>query len=134
MSFASAFLGISEDCSVEELVAIQVETLLQSVAPEHLVGPQLPNVQSSNLCFGVPMNWAMGDGQRNVQVRGTLRDRMEKFEPRLALMSEISLQENETENAVTFLIVGAVRDHGRTEKVEIYTKLSRMDQYGEEAG
>lgn len=134
MSFASAFLGINEDCSLDELVAIQVENLLQSVAPEHAVGPQLPNVQSSNLCFGVPMNWALGDGQRNVQVRGTLRDRMEKFEPRLALMSEISLQENEAENAVTFFIAGAIRDHGRTEKVEIFTTLSRMDQYGDEAG
>lgn len=134
MSFASAFLGTPADQGVEERVAAHVDVLLQSVAPEHVVGPQLPNVRASNLCFGVPMNWALGDGQRNLQVRGTLRDRMEKFEPRLALLSDISLQEDDAENAVTFYIAGAVRDGARTDKVEIVTRLSRMDQYADGTG
>ncbi|MGJ8603703.1 MAG: hypothetical protein ACSHXH_06205 [Marivita sp.] len=131
MSFASAFLNMPEDQTIEEQVGLHVETLLQSVAPEQVVGPELRHVRLSNLCFGVPMDWALGEGQRNMQVRSMLRDRLEKFEPRLALMSEISLQEDPTENAVTFYIAGAVRVAGKTDKVEIVKKLSRMDQYPE---
>lgn len=131
MSFASAFLNMPDDQSIEVRVGRHVETLLQSVAPEQVVGPELPHVRVSNLCFGVPMDWALGEGQRNTQVRSMLRDRLEKFEPRLALMSEISLQEDTTENSVTFYIAGAVRIQGGTDKVEIVKTLSRMDQYAE---
>ncbi|TQF00102.1 MAG: hypothetical protein FKY71_05180 [Spiribacter salinus] len=131
MSFASAFLNMPDDQSIEVRVGRHVETLLQSVAPEQVVGPELPHVRVSNLCFGVPMDWALGEGQRNTQVRSMLRDRLEKFEPRLALMSEISLQEDTAENSVTFYIAGAVRTQGGTDKVEIVKTLSRMDQYAE---
>lgn len=129
MSFASAFLDMPDDQSLEDRVGYHVEILLQSIAPEQVVGPELPNVRLSNLCFGVPMDWALGEGQRNTQVRSMLRDRLEKFEPRLALMSEISLQEDTTENSVTFYIAGAVRSQSGTDKVEIIKTLSRMDQY-----
>ena len=134
MSFASAFLNRPDDQSIEDRVGFHIETLLQSSAPEQVVGPELPHVRLSNLCFGVPMDWALGEGQRNTQVRSMLRDRLEKFEPRLALMSEISLQEDTTENAVTFYSSGAVRSQGGTDKVEIVKTLSRMDQYAEGAG
>jgi predicted component of type VI protein secretion system len=80
------------------------------------------------------MDWALGEGQRNTQVRSMLRDRLEKFEPRLALMSEISLQEDTTENSVTFYIAGAVRSQSGTDRVEIIKTLSRMDQYPQKAG
>ena len=59
---------------------------------------------------------------------------VEKFEPRLALMSEISLQEDTTENSVTFYIAGAVRSQSGTDRVEIIKTLSRMDQYPQKAG
>lgn len=132
MSFATAFLKQPLDQSIEDQIGQNVETLLQSVAPEFVVGPQFPNVQLSNLCFGVPMDWALGHGQRNSQVRSTLRERLEKFEPRLALMSEISLQDNTQENAVTFVIQGAVRKQTGLEQVEVVKTLSRMDQSLEE--
>lgn len=134
MSFASAFLDQPDDLALESRVGQHVETLLQSIAPEQVVGPEFPHVRVSNLCFGVPMDWALGEGRRNTQIRSMLRDRLEKFEPRLALMSEISLQEDATENSVTFYIAGAVRGQSGTERVEIVKTLSRMDQYTEEAG
>ena len=134
MSFASAFLDLPDDLSVEDRVGFHVETLLQSIAPEQVVGPELSHVRLSNLCFGVPMDWALGEWQRNTQVRSMLRDRLEKFEPRLALMSEISLQEDTTENSVTFYIAGAVRSQSGTDRVEIIKTLSRMDQYPQKAG
>lgn len=134
MSFASAFLDMPDDVGLEDQVGFHVETLLQSIAPEQVVGPEFPHVRLSNLCFGVPMDWALGEGQRNTQVRSMLRDRLEKFEPRLTLMSEISLQEDATGNSVTFYIAGAVRSQSGTDKVEIVTTLSRMDQYTEGAG
>ena len=133
MSFASAFLNQSAGQSIEDQIGLQVETLLHSIAPEYVVGPEFPHVQLSNLCFGVPMDWALGEGQRNTQVRSMLRDRLEKFEPRLALMSEISLQDKAEENAVTFFIAGAARSQAGMDQVEIIKTLSRMDQYKEEA-
>ncbi|MEM9549668.1 MAG: GPW/gp25 family protein [Pseudomonadota bacterium] len=129
MSFASAFLGASEDATLDDSVGEVVETLLKAVSPDCVVGPQLPNVRASNLCFGVPMNWAIGGGQRKAQIRGALRERLERFEPRLELLSEIELQENPSDNAVTFYIAGAVRQQGQSDRFEIETKLSRMDQY-----
>lgn len=133
MSFGSAFLERAGDQRIEECVGFHVETMLQSIAPEPIVGPALPHVRLSNLCFGVPMDWALDEGQRNLHVRRMLRDRLEKFEPRLALMTDIFLQEDTAKNAVTFYIAGAVRSQSGTDRVEIYTTLSRMDQYGDGA-
>ena len=128
MSFRSAFLGARDDQSLDESIGAQVETLLKSISPECNTSGRLPHVQASNLCFGVPMNWALGDGQRNAQVRGTLRERLERFEPRLALLSEIELREDASENAISFYIAGGVRKEGNTDRIEIETTLSRLDQ------
>lgn len=132
MSFASAFLGASEDGSNETRIASNVQTLLQAIAPECNVGRSLENVLSSNLCFGVPMNWALGDGQNSVQMRGMLRERLNRFEPRLSVLSEIDVHEDTDQNTVTFYIAGGVQSTAGTEAVEIETTLSRMDQYTEE--
>ena len=130
MSFASAFLGANAEEGLDESIGAHVETLLKAISPEWDAGPGLPNVRASNLCYGVPMNWALGDGHRMSQVRGALRERLERFEPRLELLSEIELEEDVSENAVTFFVAGSARSGSVTDRVEIETKLSRLDQYG----
>lgn len=134
MSFASAFLGASESESHEDRIGANVQTLLQAISPEWVVGPELVNVRSSNLCFGVPMNWALNDAKNSKHMRATLRERLNRFEPRFSLLTEIEVEEDQQQNAVTFSVVGAVRQNGRNEPIEIQTMLSRMDQYVEEAG
>lgn len=132
MSFATAFLDAREDANSEALIASNVQTLLQAIAPEYEVERGLENVLSSNLCFGVPMNWALGEGQNSAQMRGMLRERLNRFEPRLSVLSEIDVHEDSDQNTVTFYIAGGVQGLSGTESVEIATKLSRMDQYAEE--
>lgn len=133
MSFATAFLGASENQSHEDRICANVQTLLQAISPEWVVGPELLNVRSSNFCYGVPMNWALNDPQNSKQMRAVLRERLNRFEPRFSVLTEIDVEEDQQHNVVTFSIVGAVRENGRSEPIEIQTKLSRMDQYAEEA-
>lgn len=128
MSFASAFLGARDKEDSSARVEANLETLLQAISPEWVVGPELENVQASNLCFGVPMNWALAEGRDSRQMRSTLRDRLNSFEPRLVSLSEIDVQEDTQQNTVTFYVAGAVRADGSTRLIEIEKKLSRMDQ------
>lgn len=133
MSFATAFLGADEEQTEEDRIGANVEVLLQAVSPEWSVGPEFPCVQASNLCFGVPMNWALGDGKRSGQIRGTLRTRLGLFEPRLTALSQVDLHEDTQDNAVTFYIAGATRSGGKNAEIEIEKKLSRLDQFVKEA-
>lgn len=133
MSFATAFLGAGESESYEDRISANVQTLLQAISPEWVVGPELVNVQSSNLCCGVPMNWALNDPQNSKQMRAMLRERLNRFEPRFTVLTEIDVQEDVQKNVVTFSIVGAVLENGQNQLIEILTKMSRMDQYAKEA-
>ena len=132
MSFATAFLGVREGGTVESQIGLNVQTLLQAIAPEWEVSRGLENVRASNLCYGVPMTWAIGDGQTSPQMRGVLRERLKRFEPRLSVLSEIEVEEDSDQNTVSFYIVGGVHGKTGTEAFEIETKLSRMDQNVEE--
>jgi predicted component of type VI protein secretion system len=133
MSFATAFLAARADEHTEAKIATNVQTLLQSISPEFEVDRALQNVHASNLCYGVPMTWALGDGENSAQMRGMLRERLNRFEPRLSVLSEIELREDTDLNTVTFFIAGGMKNKAVTEAVEIETTLSRMDQYAQEA-
>lgn len=133
MSFASAFLNQPSDQTIEEQVGFQIEVLLLASSPECKVGPELPCVSSSNLCFGIPMDWALNEGQRNKRVKNTVRARILKFEPRFAATEEISITDNVEDNAVEFTITGNVHEHAHLSYVEISKTLSRMDQSEDEA-
>jgi predicted component of type VI protein secretion system len=132
MSFATAFLGAREDDSSEMKIATNVQTILQSISPEWEVDRELINVHSSNLCYGFPMAWVLGDGENSAQMRSMLRERLQRFEPRLSMLSEIDLREDTDLNTFTFFIRGNVKKGTGNEAIEIETALSRMDQYAEE--
>lgn len=132
MSFASAFLGGRTSEGSHAQIASNVQALLQSISPEPEVGLEMVNVLASNLCYGVPMDWALENGQGNVQMRGMLRARLNRFEMRLSILSAIELYEDTDNNTVIFSISGGVQGNFGTESIEIETKLSRMDQYAEE--
>ena len=132
MSFASAFLGGRTGEGSHAQIASNVQALLQSISPEPEVGLEMVNVLASNLCYGVPMDWALENGQGNVQMRGMLRARLNRFEMRLSILSAIELYEDTENNTVIFFISGGVQGNFGTESIEIETKLSRMDQYAEE--
>ena len=129
MSFASAFLGQPPAPTIEQKIAHQLEVLLQSVSPEQQVGPELPNVQASNLCYGMPMNWAVGDGARNTMIRVALQQRLARFEPRITLLSDIEIQSDDQENAVSFFISATVATEGGSQTIGIEKTISRMDQH-----
>lgn len=129
MSFASAFLGLRENDQGYSAISATVGNMLQSISPECKVPEGLYNVRSSNLCYGVPMQWALGDGAKSKRTRGLLRERLTRFEPRLSSLSEIDVAENDDENAVTFIVVGTTRNGPKIETVEIEKRLSRMDQH-----
>lgn len=132
MSFASAFLGGRTGEGSHAQIASNVQALLQSISPEPEVGLEMVNVLASNLCYGVPMDWALENGQGSVQMRGMLRARLNRFEMRLSILSAIELYEDTENNTVIFFISGGVQGNFGTESIEIETKLSRMDQYAEE--
>ena len=110
MSFATAFLGQSGSATIEQRIAKHLEVLLQSISPERFVGRDLPYVQASNLCFGLPMNWAVNGGARDTMIRQALQQRLARFEPRIKLLSEIEIQSDEQNNSVSFYI-GAIVDY-----------------------
>lgn len=128
MSFASAFLSPLDD-DVETRVEDNVQALLQAVVPEPATSAALPHVRQSNLCFGVPMSWALAEGRESRQTRTALKTRLTAFEPRLAAISDIELSEDEDQNTVTFQVAGRI-DGGDT--IEIETRMSRLDQNVEE--
>lgn len=128
MSFASAFLTAKDD-DLETRVEGNVQALLQAVVPEPAAGPALPHVRQSNLCFGVPMTWALAEGRESRQTRTALKTRLGAFEPRLNAISDIEIIEDEDRNSVTFQVAGRVAGG---EAVEIETRMSRLDQHVEE--
>ena len=132
MSFASAFLGGRTSEGSHAQIASNVQALLQSISPEPEVGLEMVSVLASNMCYGVPMDWALENGQGNVQMRGMLRARLNRFEMRLSILSAIELYEDTDNNTVIFSISGGVQGNFGTESIEIETKLSRMDQYAED--
>lgn len=134
MSFATAFLGLRAGDASDKVISSSVENLLQSIAPECAASDSLPNVRASNLCYGVPMHWALSDGATSKRTRGVLRERLATFEPRLKTMSEIDVVDHDAENAVTFVVVGAARVGADVEVVEIEKRLSRMDQHLDDQG
>ena len=127
MSFATAFLGQSESATIEQRVAKHLEVLLQSISPERSVGRDLPHVQASNLCFGLPMNWAVNGGARDTMIRQALQQRLTRFEPRINFLSEIEIQSDEQNNSVSFYIGGTVATENGSKKIAFEKTISRMD-------
>lgn len=131
MSFTSAFLD-EADGELEHEVQANIATLLQAISPECSAGVELPNVQASILCFGMPMHWALAEGRKSRQMRSTLKDRLGAFEPRLSAVSEIDVHEDDQQNSVTFFVSGTVKEGGTAQPIEVETRLSRLDQNIEE--
>jgi predicted component of type VI protein secretion system len=128
MSFAAAFLGQSASATVEQRIAMHLELLLQSISPERSAGSALPHVQASNLCFGLPMNWAVAGGARNALIQQGLQQRLARFEPRINLLNEIEIQSDEQDNSVSFFIGATVATKNGSETIAIEKTISRMDQ------
>ena len=127
MSFATAFLKQSASATVEQRIAMQIEMLLQSISPERLAGSALSHVKASNLCFGLPMNWAVAGGARDTMIRQELQQRLKRFEPRINLLSEIEIQSNEQNNSVSFYIGATVATENGSKKIAFEKTISRMD-------
>tara|TARA_B100000768_G_C11080350_1_gene290531 strand:+ start:159 stop:563 length:405 start_codon:yes stop_codon:yes gene_type:complete len=127
MSFAAAFLEQSASATVEQRIAMHLEVLLQSISPERLAGSVLPHVQASNLCFGLPMNWAVAGGARDTMIRQALQQRLTRFEPRINFLSEIEIQSDEQNNSVSFYIGGTVATENGSKKIAFEKTISRMD-------
>ena len=127
MSFATAFLKQSASATVEQRIAMQIEMLLQSISPERLAGSALSHVKASNLCFGLPMNWAVAGGARDTMIRQELQQRLERFEPRINLLSEIEIQSDEQNNSISFYIVATVATENGSKKIAFEKTISRMD-------
>ena len=134
MSFATAFLNQRDTDYSDNQIAETVASILESISPEYDVPIALPNVRASNLCYGAPMQWAIGDGVNSNRTRSLLRERLTTFEPRLKTLSEIDIVEDEDQNAVIFLIVGTTQLGSQTEIVEIEKRLSRIDQHTDREG
>ncbi|MDC1480750.1 GPW/gp25 family protein [Ascidiaceihabitans sp.] len=127
MSFATAFLKQSASATVEQRIAMQIEMLLQSISPERLAGSALSHVKASNLCFGLPMNWAVAGGARDTMIRQELQQRLKRFEPRINLLSEIEIQSDEQNNSISFYIVATVATESGSKKIAFEKTISRMD-------
>jgi predicted component of type VI protein secretion system len=127
MSFATAFLGQSGSATIEQRIAKHLEVLLQSISPERSVGRDLQHVQASNLCFGLPMNWAVNGGARDTMIRQALQQRLARFEPRIKLLSEIEIQPNEQNNSVSFYIGAIVITEKGSKTISFEKTISRMD-------
>ena len=127
MSFATAFLGQSGSATIEQRIAKHLEVLLQSISPERFVGRDLPHVQASNLCFGLPMNWAVNGGERDTMIRQALQQRLARFEPRIKLLSEIEIESDELNNSVSFYIEAIVVTENGSKTMSFEKTISRMD-------
>ena len=127
MSFAAAFLGQNASATVEHRIAMHLEVLLQSISPERSAGSVLPHVQASNLCFGLPMNWAVTGGGRDTMIRQALQQRLMRFEPRINLLSEIEIQSDEQNNSISFYIGATVTTENGSKTIAFKKTISRMD-------
>ena len=127
MSFATAFLRQSASATVEQRIAMQIEMLLQSISPERLAGSALSHVKASNLCFGLPMTWAVAGRGRDTMIRQELQQRLKRFEPRINLLSEIEIQSDEQNNSISFYIVATVATENGSKKIAFEKTISRMD-------
>ncbi|WP_310620649.1 hypothetical protein [Flexibacterium corallicola] len=128
MKFAAAFLGRKIEEGVESHVAANIDMFLQSISPEVSAPSSLKNVAASNLCFGLPMKWALHEVGGNKQINAEIRERLSRFEQRLSGFAEIALSEDEQNNLVNFYISGLTLNNNRKELIEIETRISRLDQ------
>lgn len=133
MGFSDVFLKSRMPVGDDSGIGLQVGLLMQAVAPEPDVPEALTHVRASNLCFGVPMNWALNDADRQHQVCQNLRHKLEDFEPRLVLIREIEVHEDEVKNLVHFTVRADARIHSVDAEIELETRLSLFDQQVEGA-
>lgn len=132
MSFARTFLRERLTGADSEGIGLNVEQLMEAVAPEWQVPETLAHVRASNLCFGVPMNWALNDADRQQQVCRTLRYKLDQFEPRISQVHDLQMQEDEAGNMVSFVIRADAKMADGEEGIELETRLSLFDQQVEE--
>jgi len=128
MGFSDAFLQNRMPAGDDTGIGLQVGLLMQSVAPEPAVPEVLTHVRASNLCFGVPMNWALNDADRQRELCQTLRRKLQDFEPRLLLIRQIEIHEDEVSNLVEFTIRADARIQDAEAEIELETRLSLFDQ------
>lgn len=133
MGFADAFLSGRGDRDVEDKIATHVNFLLQAITPEPQVPEAFEKVRSSNFCYGVPMNWALKNADRQATVRRALRDRLVRFEPRLKRIRSIEMTEDEVGNLVDFVICAEIEQEDGAQEIEIETRVSLFDQQIEKA-
>jgi predicted component of type VI protein secretion system len=133
MGFGAAFFNSRMPAGDETGIGLLVGVLMQAVAPQPKVPGGLNHVLASNLCFGVQMNWALNDADRHRQVCQTLRHKLEVFEPRLVVIRQVEMHEDEVGNRVEFTVHGEVRIDSVVEEIELKTGLSLFDQQVDEA-
>ena len=133
MGFCDVFFESKLSARDDASIGLQVGFLMQAIAPEPDVPEALTNVRSSNLCFGVPMNWALNDADRQRQVCQSLRHKLEDFEPRLVSIRQIDVHEDEIGNLVEFTVRANARIRSAQEEIELETRLSLFDQQVEGA-
>ena len=128
MSFADAFLNGNGTLDDDQLLAMHVDVMLQSVVPGPVLPASLTRVRASNLGFGMTMSWALSESQRLESVCAGLRERLEMFEPRLASVATIEVKEDDQGNLVEFLIEGIIRRGRDRAEIEVHSRVSLMDQ------
>ncbi|HAG72673.1 MAG: hypothetical protein OSB34_03440 [Planktomarina sp.] len=132
MSFSEAFLLPTNTTSPFSTIGSHVDYLMQAVAPGPAVKSALENVQSSNLCYGVFMNLAVNDQERQQSIVRILRQKLERFEPRLGRVKKITMKEDKAGNLVEFDIDAEVIIDGAMTELNLETCLSLLDQKIEE--
>ena len=129
MSFSLAFLDQEPNVPIEQKIAQQLERLLESTSPEQIVGAEFSNIQTSNLCFGLQMNWALGNNNQNKMIRFSLQQQLSRFEPRVLAISDVDIYEDDQNNAVGFFINAHVYSENGVKVISIERKMSRMNHY-----
>jgi len=134
MSFSSAFLSDRKSSSTNDKVTQNLSYLLEAISPELEVNEIYEYVKASNLNFGVPMSWAIGDASQKMLVRVAIMERLRNFEPRIQTLINVELEEDELKNAIKFLITGELLTDDKNElsTLEIGSQISRLSQAIEE--
>jgi predicted component of type VI protein secretion system len=134
MSFSSAFLSDQKGSSTNDKVTQNLSYLLEAISPEPEVSEIHQYVKASNLNFGVPMSWAIGDASQKMLVRVAIMERLRNFEPRIQTLINVELEEDELKNSIKFLITGELLTDDKNElsTLEIGSQISRLSQAIEE--
>ena len=134
MSFSSAFLSDRKISSTNDKVTQNLSYLLEAKSPEPEVSEIYQFVKASNLNFGVPMSWAIGDASQKMLVRVAIMERLRNFEPRIQTLINVELEEDELKNSIKFLITGELLTDDKNElsTLEIGSQISRLSQAIEE--